>query len=156
MNCSHTYTWTCSNWLVPIICTPSSIGGRGKLAWHPGLGKDWKEKRAKEATSSPLSTPPIFPRAHLQRAGSHCNSEFTQQDGRKKRKKRTAKGLWKAYYLCFFVWSSLKLTFSGLLQNDLFKGGWSSAEKFFKQNYCHACHTRFAVSFLSRPVAQAH
>ena len=63
MNCSHTYTCACSNWLVLIICTRARIGGRGKLAWHPGLGKDWKEKRAKEATSSPLFTPSIFPRA---------------------------------------------------------------------------------------------
>ena len=37
--------------------------------------------------------------------------------------------------------------FSGLLQKDLFKGGLSLAESFFKQNYCHACQTRFAVSF---------
>ena len=37
--------------------------------------------------------------------------------------------------------------FSGLLEKDLFKGGWSTAEKLFKQNYCHACHTKFAVFF---------
>ena len=37
--------------------------------------------------------------------------------------------------------------FSGRLQKDLFKGGWSSAGKFFEQNYCHACHTRFAAFF---------
>ena len=36
--------------------------------------------------------------------------------------------------------------FSGLLQKDLFKEGCSSVEHFFKQNYCHACHTRFADS----------
>ena len=29
-------------------------------------------------------------------------------------------------------------------KKDLFKGGWRSAERFFKQNYCHA---RFAVFF---------
>ena len=28
-----------------------------------------------------------------------------------------------------------------------FKGGWSLPEMFFKQNYCHTCHTRFAVFF---------
>ena len=33
--------------------------------------------------------------------------------------------------------------FSGPLQKDLFKGKW----RCFKQNYCHACHTRFAVFF---------
>ena len=29
----------------------------------------------------------------------------------------------------------------------LFKGKWSLAKSCFKQNYCHACHTRFAVFF---------
>ena len=37
--------------------------------------------------------------------------------------------------------------FSGLLQKDLFKGKWILAKSYFKQNYCHACHTRFAVFF---------
>ena len=37
--------------------------------------------------------------------------------------------------------------FSGLLQKDLFKGKWSLAKSYFKQNYCHACHIRFAVFF---------
>ena len=37
--------------------------------------------------------------------------------------------------------------FSGLLQKDLFKGRWILAKSYFKQNYCHACHTRFAVFF---------
>ena len=86
---------------------------------------------------------------HLQ-----VNSEFMQQDSKKKRM---------AKHLCvtnvtglllehFLWWSSLvvKIIFPGLLQKDLFKGGWSSADKFFKQNYCHACHTRFAV-FLPLP-----
>ena len=54
---------------------------------------------------------------------------------------------WQAYYLCVLRWSSLKLMFSGLWQKDRFKGEWSSAEKFLKQNCCHACHTRFAVFF---------
>ena len=47
----------------------------------------------------------------------------------------------------FCGWSSLKLMWSGLLQKDLFKGGWSTAEKLFKQN-CHDRHTKFAVFFL--------
>ena len=37
--------------------------------------------------------------------------------------------------------------FSDLLRKDLFKGKWSLAKSYFKQNYCHACHTRFAVFF---------
>ena len=37
--------------------------------------------------------------------------------------------------------------FSVLLQKDLFKGKWSFAKSYFKQNYCHACHTRFALFF---------
>ena len=52
---------------------------------------------------------------------------------------------WQVYYLCVLRWSSLKLMFSGLWQKDRFKGGWSSAEKFLKQKWCHACHTRFPV-----------
>ena len=39
---------------------------------------------------------------------------------------------WQPYYLCGWWWSSLKLLFSGLLRKNLFKGGWSSAEMFFK------------------------
>ena len=54
---------------------------------------------------------------------------------------------WQAYYLCVLWWSSLKSMLSGLLQKDLFKGGWSSPENFFS---CHACHTRFAI-FLPLP-----
>ena len=30
---------------------------------------------------------------------------------------------------------------------NLFKGKWSLAKRYFKQNYCHACHTKFAVFF---------
>ena len=37
--------------------------------------------------------------------------------------------------------------FSGPLQKDLFKGKWSLAKSCFKQNYCHASHSRFAVFF---------
>ena len=39
---------------------------------------------------------------------------------------------WQPYYLCVWRWSSLKLLFSDLSPKNLFKGGWSSAEKFFK------------------------
>ena len=41
----------------------------------------------------------------------------------------------------------LPLIFSGLLQKDLSTERWSLAESYSKQNYCHACHTRFAVFF---------
>ena len=37
--------------------------------------------------------------------------------------------------------------FAGVLQKDLFKGRCSLEKILFKQNYCHACHTRFAVFF---------
>ena len=76
------------------------------------------------------------------------NSEFTQQDGRKK---RTANAwgwqTWQGYYLCVLSGIHLTLFFFSYLQKDLFKGMWSLAEGFFKQNCCHACHTRFAVVF---------
>ena len=39
----------------------------------------------------------------------------------------------------------LTLMFFALLQKDLFLGMRSLVEGFFKQNHCHACHTRFAV-----------
>ena len=74
------------------------------------------------------------------------NSDFTQQDGRKK---RTAKhscatnliGL----LLVFCRDLHLTPTFTRSLQNDLFKGKWSLAKSCFKQNYCHACRTRLAI-----------
>ena len=76
------------------------------------------------------------------------NSEFTQQDGRKK---RTAKQLCDKRdraITCGFC-RDLHLTprFSRPLQKDLFKGKWSLAKSCFKQNCCHGCHTRFAVLF---------
>ena len=55
---------------------------------------------------------------------------------------------WQAYFVGVLWWSSPKLMFSNLLQKDLFRGGWSSAEKFFKQNYCHDCHPSCCVSRL--------
>ena len=54
---------------------------------------------------------------------------------------------WQGYSLRVFLWSSLKLMFSGILQKELFKGGCSSPEMFFQKNYCHAYHTRFATFF---------
>ena len=54
---------------------------------------------------------------------------------------------WRDYYLRVLSRIHLKLMFLTLLQKDLFKGMWSLAEAKQKQNYCHACHTRFAVVF---------
>ena len=41
----------------------------------------------------------------------------------------------------------LTLKFTSLYRNIPFKGEWSLAKSWFKQNYCHACYTRFAVFF---------
>ena len=62
------------------------------------------------------------------------------------RKKRTAK---RDRAITCVLCHDLHLTpmFSGPLQKDLFEGKWSLAKSCFKQNYCHACHTRFAVFF---------
>ena len=43
--------------------------------------------------------------------------------------------------------------FSGLLQKDLFKGEWSLAETFFKQNIVTLVTQGLQSSFLSSPVA---
>ena len=47
---------------------------------------------------------------------------------------------WQGYYVRVLTWS-------GPLQKELFKGKWSLTKSCFKQNYCHACQTRFAVFF---------
>ena len=55
---------------------------------------------------------------------------------------------WQGYNLRVLSWSSLNINMSfGLLGKYLFKGRWSSAESFFKQNYCQACHTGFSAFF---------
>ena len=46
--------------------------------------------------------------------------------------------------------SSLAPTFSGLLQKDLFKEKLSLAKSYFKQNYCHAFHTKVCHLLLLR------
>ena len=46
-----------------------------------------------------------------------------------------------------FFQTKLTLMFSGLLQKDLCKGKLSLAKSYFKQTYCHACHTRIAAFF---------
>ena len=45
----------------------------------------------------------------------------------------------------------LMLMLCGLLQNDLCKGKWDLEENYLEQNYCHVCHTRFAVFFPGSP-----
>ena len=53
-----------------------------------------------------------------------------------------------AYYnLLVLLGIHLTLMFFALLHKDLFKGMESLGKGFFKQNYCHACHTGFAVVF---------
>ena len=64
--------------------------------------------------------------------------------GRKGRQIACAWRTWKGYNLRVLSWSSLTQTFSGLLQKDLFKEKLSLGKSCFKQNYCHAFHTRFA------------
>ena len=54
---------------------------------------------------------------------------------------------WQGYNLHVMSWSSLSINVFWFLQKDLFKGKWWLAKSYFKQNYCHACHTRFAVFF---------
>ena len=54
---------------------------------------------------------------------------------------------WQGYYSCVLLWSSFNIMFASLLQTYLFQEKWSWAESLFKQNYCHACHTRFTVFF---------
>ena len=65
-------------------------------------------------------------------------AEFTQQDGPEEQDSAmlVCEKTWQG-----FAWSSLTLTFFGLLQEYLFKGRWSLVnvyESFLKQNYCHA------------------
>ena len=60
---------------------------------------------------------------------------------------------WQAYYLRVLWWSSLKLMFSGLLQNVLFKGGWSSRKSLPNKIIVTLVTQGLPSSFLSRPVA---
>ena len=58
-----------------------------------------------------------------------------------------------SYYYLSVTSRSVYLTsmLCGLLQKDLFKGKWDLEENYLEQNYCHACHTRFAVLFPGSP-----
>ena len=67
--------------------------------------------------------------------------------GRRGRQNAWVWQTWRGLYLPVLSGIQLTLMFFALLQKDLFKGMWSFAEGYFKQNYCHACHSRFAVVF---------
>ena len=45
------------------------------------------------------------------------------------------------------AWPSLNINVFWFLQKCLFKGKWSLAKRYFKQNYCYACHRWLAVFF---------
>ena len=91
---------------------------------------------------NPHSTMPIYTQLHRT-----IVSLRNRTAGRRGREIACAWQTWQGYYLRFLSWSSLTSMFSDLLRKDLFKGKWSLAKSCFKQNYCHACHTRFAVLF---------
>ena len=91
---------------------------------------------------NPHSTMPIYSQLHRT-----IVSLRNRTAGRRGREIACAWQTWQGYYLRFLSWSSLTSMFSDLLRKDLFKGKWSLAKSYFKQNYCHACHTRFAVLF---------
>ena len=50
-------------------------------------------------------------------------------------------------YLRILSWPSLNINVFWFLQKYLFKGKWSLAKSYFKQNYRHACHRWLAVFF---------
>ena len=65
--------------------------------------------------------------------------------GRRIRQNACVWQTWQGYNLRVLSWSSLNSNV--FWPKYLFNGAWSSAESFFKQNYCHAFHTGFAVFF---------
>ena len=79
-------------------------------------------------------------------------SEFAQQDGRKKRttKRLCVTNVTGLLLACFVVIFTKHFMFSGLLQKDHLKESEVWRKVISKQNYCHACLTRFAV-FLTLP-----
>ena len=78
----------------------------------------------------------------------NINGEFTQQDGWKK---RTAKRLcvtnltW--LLLVRFVIFTSHLSFLDFYEKICLKEDEVWQKVFIKQNYCHACHSRFSVFF---------
>ena len=67
--------------------------------------------------------------------------------GRRGQQNVSAWQTWQGYNVHVMSWSSLRINVLWFLQKDLFKGKWCLAKSYFNQNYCHACHTRFAVFF---------
>ena len=68
--------------------------------------------------------------------------------GRRGRQNACAWQKWQDYYVRVLSWYiHITLTFTSLYKKIPFKGEWSLAKSCFKQNYCHACYTRFAVFF---------
>ena len=56
-----------------------------------------------------------------------------------------------SYWLVTFAtWFLLKRIgmFWSLTKKDQWKRGWSLVDNYFKHNYCHACHRRFALFFI--------
>ena len=54
------------------------------------------------------------------------------------------------WLVTFATWFLLKRIgmFWSFTKKDRWKRGWSLMDNYFKHNYCHACHTRFAVFFI--------
>ena len=52
---------------------------------------------------------------------------------------------WHCYFLRVLSWSSLNDNVFWSLPKDPFKGKWCLAKRNFKQNYCHAWHTKIKV-----------
>ena len=76
------------------------------------------------------------------------NSEFTQQDDRKKRMaKRLCVTNLTWLLLVHFVIFTSHLCFLDFYEKICLKEGEVWQKVFIKQNYCHACHSRFAVFF---------
>ena len=65
--------------------------------------------------------------------------------GRRGRQNAFVWQTWLGYYLPVLSSFSFKINVFWSLQKYPFKGKWSLAKSYFWQNYCHACHTRFAV-----------
>ena len=59
--------------------------------------------------------------------------------GRRRRQNGCVSQTWQGYYLHVLSWSSITFMFSGLLQKGMFKGEWSLAKSYFKQNYRCEC-----------------
>ena len=60
---------------------------------------------------------------------------------------------WQGFYWPVLWWSSLNIKVSCLLQKICLKEGEVWQNIFFKQNYCHAHHTRFSFFF---PLPSCH